>query len=84
MQSIDLQQLSFFPGGILTVATTQTFAEPARPLEIPGILKDTSTIAPLSVAAAATTTAEPPTVGSPGAPSESSQLPAGTHPCLLS
>lgn len=35
MQSIDFQQLSFFSGGILTVATTATFAEPAGPLTIP-------------------------------------------------
>lgn len=81
MQSIDFQQLSFFPGGILTVATTETFAEPAG-LTIPVISNDASTVALLSATAAAT--AEPPTVVSPGAPPESSQLPAVTHPCLLS
>ncbi|KAH8769322.1 hypothetical protein BGZ57DRAFT_898297 [Hyaloscypha finlandica] len=70
MQSIDFQQLSFFSGGILTVATTATFAEPAGPLTIPVISNDTPTIAPPSVA---TTTAEPPTVVNPE-----------THPCQLS
>jgi hypothetical protein len=84
MQSIDFQQLSFFPGGILTVATTEAFAEPAGPLTIPVISNDTPTIAPPSAAIAATTTVEPPAVVSPGAPLELFQLPAGTHPCLIS
>lgn len=79
MQSIDFQQLSFYSGGILTVATTQTFPEPAGPLTIP--ISNQGPIAPPPPSAATTTSS---TVVDPGVPLQSFGIPPGPHPCLLS
>ncbi|KAG4439674.1 hypothetical protein IFR05_004871 [Cadophora sp. M221] len=55
MSSIDFEQLSFYPGGILTVAATETFLVPEGPLTIP-ILASESTATEASLTPAAPTT----------------------------
>ncbi|PVH89445.1 hypothetical protein DL98DRAFT_614725 [Cadophora sp. DSE1049] len=46
MHSIDLQQLSLYPGGVLTLTTTATFDDPAGPLTVPEFPDGSSTVPP--------------------------------------